>query len=261
MILDTTTQVTAEKVRMDYMNLLVTQLHYQNPLEPMNTSDMSLQLAELAQLQKLEEMSGVFQQMLVASDRGQAATLIGKQVTFFPEGAENAIVGKTIGVEMIDSQVHLKVVYAAPIYYTVYDDEEGASVAATKSTTLDELEQADYLLPSDTITVYGIRPDGSAVGDGAGEKIELHSSPIIPALGEFLTIGGLLQKIADVFQVDGEQTCVATLLANGQVRITDKSTGNFKTDLQLEYNGQGSLYLPQYYEVKPPLEAITTITD
>ena len=261
MTTDTTTTVSAEKIRMDYMHLLVTQLRYQNPLEPMNTSEMSLQLAELSQLQQLEEMSGVFQQMLVASDRAQAASLIGRQVSFFPDGSENAIVGKATGVEMIDGQVHLKVIYAAPIYYTAYDDEKGMSVPATKSTTLDELEQADYLLPKDTITVYGIRPDGSAVGDGIGEKIELHTFPAIPELGRFLTVGELLQKTADVFRVDGEQTCVATLLANGQVRITDKNTGNFKTDLQLEYNGQGSLYLPQYYEVKPPLEAITSITD
>ena len=99
----------ATDIRADYMNLLVTQLRNQNPLEPMDNNQMSGQLTQLSQLEQLENMSSVFQNLLQAEQSGQASALIGKTITFFPTGGVNAVSGKVEGVEMVDGEPRLGV--------------------------------------------------------------------------------------------------------------------------------------------------------
>ena len=65
------------------MNLLVVQLQNQNPLEPMDSSQMAAQMAQLGSLQALNNMSGSIQQMLnymASTNSMNAAQLIGKTV-------------------------------------------------------------------------------------------------------------------------------------------------------------------------------------
>lgn len=79
----------SDQLRLDYMNLLVTQLRYQNPLEPMDNTAMASQLSQLAQLEQLENISGTFKKVLAATQLSQAATLVGKTVTYFsPEDGQ-----------------------------------------------------------------------------------------------------------------------------------------------------------------------------
>jgi len=67
---------------MDFMQLLVTQLQNQNPLEPMDNQDMAAQLAQFSQLQQLENMNNSFSQVLKAVEKEYASSLIGKDVSF-----------------------------------------------------------------------------------------------------------------------------------------------------------------------------------
>jgi flagellar basal-body rod modification protein FlgD len=67
---------------MDYMNLLVTQLQNQNPLEPMDNADMSAQLAQFSQLQQMENLNSSFSKVLDSVQRNYASSLIGKEVSF-----------------------------------------------------------------------------------------------------------------------------------------------------------------------------------
>jgi flagellar basal-body rod modification protein FlgD len=76
---------TASDIQMDYMKLLVTELRNQNPLEPMDNSQMASQLAQFSQLQQLESMDSNFANILAVTERTYANTLIGKQVSFMAE--------------------------------------------------------------------------------------------------------------------------------------------------------------------------------
>jgi flagellar basal-body rod modification protein FlgD len=49
---------TAVDQKLDYLNLLVTELRNQNPLDPMEQKDMAAQLAQFSQLELTEEMNG-----------------------------------------------------------------------------------------------------------------------------------------------------------------------------------------------------------
>lgn len=75
----------ATDIQMDYMTLLVAQLQYQNPLEPLDNNEMASQLAQFSQLQQLESMNTSFAEVLATTNRSYANSLLGKNVTFYEE--------------------------------------------------------------------------------------------------------------------------------------------------------------------------------
>jgi len=83
--MSTLSATSSDNIQMDYMKLLITQLQNQNPLEPMDNQAMTAQLAQFAQLSQLESMNTNFADVLAASDREYANSLIGKNVTYLFE--------------------------------------------------------------------------------------------------------------------------------------------------------------------------------
>lgn len=82
------TVATASDIQMDYMSLLITQLQNQNPLEPMNNSEMAAQLSQFSSLQQLENMSTSFSDALATAGKTYANSLIGKEISFAVENAD-----------------------------------------------------------------------------------------------------------------------------------------------------------------------------
>lgn len=99
----------SENMRVDYLNLLVTQLQNQNPLDPMTNADMTAQLAQISQLEHLENIDNLFQRTLAATELNQATALIGKTVTFFPSGSDFAVTDRVDSVNIVDGAVLLNV--------------------------------------------------------------------------------------------------------------------------------------------------------
>lgn len=95
------------------MQLLVTQLQNQNPLEPMDNADMTAQLSQISQLQQLEKMNGSFGKVLDSVQRGYASSLIGKEVSFTATGTDGTTVTRTGTVQEVavgtDGEIHLAV--------------------------------------------------------------------------------------------------------------------------------------------------------
>ncbi|MBA7621539.1 hypothetical protein ES703_28903 [subsurface metagenome] len=75
----------ASSIQADYMKLLVAQLQNQNPLEPMDNSEMASQLAMFSQLQQLESMNTNFAKVLETVERTYAHSLIGRNIEFIGE--------------------------------------------------------------------------------------------------------------------------------------------------------------------------------
>lgn len=68
----------------DFMNLLITQLQYQDPLEPMDTSDMASQLAQFSNMEAIQEMADNIESLLdyqVSQNNLQLTSLLGTEVT------------------------------------------------------------------------------------------------------------------------------------------------------------------------------------
>jgi len=107
---------------MDYMNLLVTQLQNQNPLEPMDNNEMASQLAQFSMLEQLESMNTNFAGVLAASERTYAASLIGKEVSFVRE-AEDGSQELTRGVvEEIYNDKDSEIILSVKDYAITLDD-------------------------------------------------------------------------------------------------------------------------------------------
>ncbi len=73
----------ANKIQMDYMKLLVTQMQNQNPLEPMDNNQMTSQLTQISQLELMESQSSSFAKVLETTEHSYATSLLGKEVSFY----------------------------------------------------------------------------------------------------------------------------------------------------------------------------------
>jgi flagellar basal-body rod modification protein FlgD len=109
---------TASDIQMDYMKILVTQLQYQDPLEPLDNNEMASQLAQFSQLQQLESMSSSFSDVLTNVERSYANSLIGKEISF--------------AVETETGEREIRSAVVEEVYY----DVEGQIVLATAEYTL-----------------------------------------------------------------------------------------------------------------------------
>jgi len=75
----------ANNIQADYLEVLIAQLQNQNPLEPLDNTEMASQLAQFSQLQQLESMNSNFAKVLAATENTYASSLIDKEVTFFKQ--------------------------------------------------------------------------------------------------------------------------------------------------------------------------------
>lgn len=67
----------------DFINILVTQMKYQNPLEPLNNEQMAMQIAQMSSVDALQQMERTMKNMAAKYDlvaNLQATSLIGKKV-------------------------------------------------------------------------------------------------------------------------------------------------------------------------------------
>jgi len=78
----------ASDLQMDYMSLLVTQLQNQNPLDPLDNNEMASQLAQFSELAQIESLNANFEDVLVATERTYANSLIGKDVSFLAKNGD-----------------------------------------------------------------------------------------------------------------------------------------------------------------------------
>jgi len=82
----------SDSLRFQFLKLLVAQLQNQNPLEPMDNSEMTAQLAQISSLEQLEEANAnlaalkeqgsTFAGAMDLAEARYAASLIGREVTF-----------------------------------------------------------------------------------------------------------------------------------------------------------------------------------
>lgn len=99
----------------EFMQMLMAQLRHQNPMEPMNDSEMMAQFTQLNSLQELQSIKQMMAQFTSQSQASSAADLIGK-VILAAGGEESTIEGRVDGFSIVSGQVYLQVgEYAVPL--------------------------------------------------------------------------------------------------------------------------------------------------
>lgn len=98
----------SDELRGTYLKLLLTQLRNQSPLNPTDTSEMTSQLAQLSELQQLETINRKFDDVLTAAELNHGRSLIGSQVTFVPEGADEPVQARVDSAEVAEGELKLR---------------------------------------------------------------------------------------------------------------------------------------------------------
>ncbi|MHC4508255.1 MAG: flagellar hook protein FlgE [Planctomycetota bacterium] len=108
-----------------------------------------------------------------------------------------------------------------------------SGTAATTATEIDQLDQYTGTLTSGTITISGYDKDGTAFDTG-----------LTLAIDGTTTLGDLITHL-NTNVLDGSTAS----LVNGQIRVTDDTSGYSRTDMTLSYAGDGTLTIPAYFEI------------
>lgn len=151
----------------DFLNLLVAQMKYQDPLEPQSNTEYVSQLATFTQVEATENMANTAENL-------QANGLIGKTVIMRPT---NPVTGETSDVMGIvdyvmkeGSNVYLAIngsLYNLDDLYTVADSEymEAVVIADDFENTVAQLPDADHVSLGDEETFKQIRKQFDSLTD------------------------------------------------------------------------------------------------
>ena len=100
-------QVNSELGRSDFLNLLVTQLQNQDPLDPVQNEDFVAQLAQFSTLEGIEKLTARFEDILTLQQLTEGAELVGKTVTFDQADAVGTGIVEQLTIE--DGQIQVLV--------------------------------------------------------------------------------------------------------------------------------------------------------
>lgn len=141
-----TTQVAAVgEQKMEFLNLLITEMKNQNPLEPLSNQQMAAQLAQFSQLELSEEsnqniiamnetmseMNSNFKGAMLVAEFDYAKSLLGKEVEFYNSKEDRFIKGQ-VGKIGVDGSTAEPVVVLQENGVNSTDDEPNLGVYAAK---------------------------------------------------------------------------------------------------------------------------------
>ena len=83
-----------------FLKLLASQIKGQNPLEPMKDTEFVAQMAQFSQLEQITNLAKDTAAMNLSSRLAQGASLVGKTVSYMPEGGTTPVSGTVSAVSM-----------------------------------------------------------------------------------------------------------------------------------------------------------------
>ena len=100
---------TAEASRDQFLQLLVTQLRYQDPLEPVKQENFLQQLAQFSTLEGIEQLNASFEDMLKLQEITQGSHLIGAKVAYHRDSDAALESGRVDGVSLDSGNLVLSI--------------------------------------------------------------------------------------------------------------------------------------------------------
>ncbi len=90
-----------------FMQLLVSQVQNQDPLNPMSDADFAAQLAQFASLEGIDQMNTNLSSLLTVQQLAQGASLIGHTVVYQPAGSTSTSQGTVDQIAIQNGQLQL----------------------------------------------------------------------------------------------------------------------------------------------------------
>lgn len=105
---DSTTNALGGLGSSDFLNLLVTQLKYQDPMNPADESQFTAQLAQLSLVEGVNNLESTMKDVSLSSQISEANSLIGKQVSYTASDGSPAS-GVASSVSVLGDAITVKV--------------------------------------------------------------------------------------------------------------------------------------------------------
>lgn len=203
----------------DFLNLLVAQMKYQDPLQPQSNTEYVSQLATFTQVEATENMAHTAESL-------QANGLIGKTVIMRPT---NSVTGETSDVVgVVDymmkegSNIYLAIngsLYNLDDLYTVADSEymDAVVIADDFESTIAQMPDADHVSLADEESFKQIRKQYDSLTDYQKEFIANNSKD---SLDKFLAAETALNALI----------ALRDLIANGGGSSEDQTDGSEVTE-------------------------------
>ena len=93
----------------EFLQLLTTQLRYQDPMAPMEQQEFLTQLSQFSMLSGVEQLNGSFANMLQLQQLTNGASLVGKEVQYISGEDGETATGVVEGVLVNDGQLYLNI--------------------------------------------------------------------------------------------------------------------------------------------------------
>lgn len=91
-----------------FLNLLIAQIRYQNPLDPIKNENFIAQLAQFSSLEAIQEIKTAIESQSRTQQLASAAGLVGREIEILgPDG--KPLFGIVEAVEQLDDEVFLRV--------------------------------------------------------------------------------------------------------------------------------------------------------
>jgi flagellar basal-body rod modification protein FlgD len=97
-----TSQLDPQTIGKDtFLKLLVAQLKFQNPMEPVDSSQFMAQTAQFTMVEKLQALAAQTDALVAGEASQRAAGLLGRQVTYLDDGVEKTgvVTGTRFGTD------------------------------------------------------------------------------------------------------------------------------------------------------------------
>ena len=104
-----TEAVRADVGRDQFLNLLVTQLRHQNPLDPIQDQEFVAQLAQFSSLEGIEKLNANFADMLLLQQLTQGSNLLGRTVAYDDPASGSIRQGTVSAAVMLQGKLHLTI--------------------------------------------------------------------------------------------------------------------------------------------------------
>lgn len=211
----------------DFLNLLVAQMKYQDPLEPQSNTEYVSQLATFTQVEATENMAHT-------AESQQASNLVGKTVIMRPT---NSVTGETSDVMgVVDymmkegSNIYLAIngsLYNLDDLYTVADTDymDAVVIADDFESVIDQLPDADHVSLADEETFKQVRKQFDSLTDYQKEFIANNSKD---ALDKFLAAETALNALIALRD---------TIANDGNTGSADNAEGGEESGTTTEENG------------------------
>jgi len=220
---DATRKTGGDLGKSDFLNLLVTQLRYQDPLEPVDDKEFIAQMAQFSALEQMQNMNGVL-------TNSQAFNLIVKYVTASitdPTTLEvKTVQGLVSTVKMSNGKTYLVINnqdVEADKVIQVNDNIYNANSNLSTYTNLIGYRVKGAVYDSNTSDVISLSGDVKAIQKGVSEDYAVMDNVSV----NIAEVTGSTSTAPDFMKTYLDQRVNATTQADKQVKITvkDEATG------------------------------------